>query len=168
MSLEILINISEIHKEMAFTCCADQCSINNCKCLWRGKYLKQTGKMDRGPFSPSPLAPLCQGHESGADMRHPELCSKLSHLSLTSGHLQRLFPSFISRILSEWILRYGQTSALATLGNQGTVSCMALVRGRDEQGQWHIKLWQGATNVSFKKHFQCHTLYHFCSQWKCK
>lgn len=111
VNLEILINISEIHKEIAFKCCADQCSINSCKSLWRGKYLKQAGKMDQGPFSPSPLAVLCHGHESSAGTRLPELCSKLSHLSLTPGSLQRLF---ISRILSQWILRYDQASALAT------------------------------------------------------
>lgn len=114
VSLEILINISEIHKEIAFKCCPEQCSINSCKCLWRGKHLKQTGKMDQGPFSPSPLAVLCHGHESSTGTRLPELCSKLSHLSLTPGHLQRLFPSFISRILSQWILRYDQASALAS------------------------------------------------------
>lgn len=37
------------------------------------------------------------------------------------------------------------------LGNQGTVSCTALVRGRDEQGQWHVKPWPGPSNVNFKK-----------------
>lgn len=62
----------------------------------------------------SPLAVLCQGRESGPGTRLPELCSKLSHLSLTLGHLQRLFPSFISRILSQCILRYDQTGALET------------------------------------------------------
>lgn len=28
---------------------------------------------------------------------------------------------------------------------------MALVKGRDEQGQWHIEPWPGPSNVSFKK-----------------
>lgn len=37
------------------------------------------------------------------------------------------------------------------LGNQGTVSYVGLVRGRDEQGQWHIKPWPGPSDVSFKK-----------------
>lgn len=45
----------------------------------------------------------------------------------------------------------GANQCLGCAWQPGTVSCMALVRGRDEQGQRHIKLWQGPTNVSFKK-----------------
>ena len=112
-SLEILINVSETHKEVAFKCCGDRRSINSCKCLWRGRYLETTGQTDRGPFSPSPLAVLWQGCQSSAGMRLQELCSKISRLSLTPGHLQRFFPWFISSSLSQWILRHGQNSVSA-------------------------------------------------------
>lgn len=37
------------------------------------------------------------------------------------------------------------------LGNQGTVSCVALMRGKDEHGQWHIKPWPGPSSVNFFK-----------------
>lgn len=119
--LEILVNVSEVHK-VAFKCCGDRCSINSCKCLWRGRYLETTGQTDRGPFSPSPLSMLRQGRQSGAGTRLQELCSKLRHLSLTPGHLQKLFPWFISSSLSQWMLRYGQTVpqqlvCSVTLGN---------------------------------------------------
>lgn len=42
-----------------------------------------------------------------------ELCSKLSHSSLTPGHLQSLFSWFVSSSLSRWTLRCRQNSARA-------------------------------------------------------
>jgi len=113
MSSEILINISELHKEGTFKCCSDRCSINSCKCLWRGRYLEVTGQTDQGPFSSSWLAVLRWGCKSSAGTRLQEICSKLSHLCLTLGHLQRLFPWSVLSSLSQWILRYGQKSVSA-------------------------------------------------------
>lgn len=97
--------------------------------------------MDQEPFSPSPLAVLCQGHESGAGMRSSAASSA------TCPWLQVTFRGHFLHLSPESCLSHPQVWPNQCLGNQGTVSCVALMRGRDEHGQ-ALAMWLFKKNTS--------------------